>query len=370
MMRKVRVGVLFGGQSGEHEVSLVSARAIMDGLDPEKYDVTPIGITRQGGWIIAADAHARLLAQADPSKLPGGSIGAVIPSPAVADDREPTDPVSLIVAGEHSPLRTVDVVFPVLHGPMGEDGTVQGLLELIGVPYVGCGVLASAVGMDKAMTKVAFAGAGLPVLPWLLIRRREWEHEPQRVLDWIESRLHYPMFVKPANLGSSVGISKVTDRATLEQGIAEAVSYDRRIIVEQGIPAREIEVSVLGNDEPEASVPGEVIPSGEWYDYAAKYLSGSSQIIIPAPITLELAAQVRALAVQAFKAIDGAGLARVDFLLNRETGDLYLNEINTMPGFTPVSMYAMMWDASGLPYAHLLDRLIDLALERHAKGRA
>ncbi len=370
MTHKVRVGVLFGGQSGEHEVSLVSARAIMDGLDPEKYDVTPIGITKQGRWIIAADAHARLLAQADPSKLPGGSISATTTASAGVGDQETTDPGTLIVAGEYSPLKTLDVIFPVLHGPMGEDGTVQGLLELIGVPYVGCGVLASAVGMDKAMTKVAFAGAGLPVLPWVLVRRREWKHEPQRMLDWIESRLHYPVFVKPANLGSSVGISKVTDRAALERGIAEAASYDRRIIVEQGIPAREIEVSVLGNDEPEASVPGEVVPSGEWYDYAAKYLSGSSQILIPAPITLELAARVRTLAVQAFKAIDGAGLARVDFLLNRETGDLYLNEINTMPGFTPVSMYAMMWDASGLPYPSLLDRLIDLALERHAKGRA
>lgn len=370
MTHKVRVGVLFGGQSGEHEVSLVSARAIMDGLDPEKYDVTPIGITKQGRWIIAADAHTRLLVQADPSKLPGGSVGAITPESASIDDRDTTDPVTLIVAGEHSPLKTFDVIFPVLHGPMGEDGTVQGLLELIGVPYVGCGVLASAVGMDKAMTKVAFSGAGLPVLPWLLVRRHEWEREPQRVLDWIESRLHYPMFVKPANLGSSVGVSKVIDRTTLAQGVAEAASYDRRIIIEQGIPAREIEVSVLGNDDPEASVPGEVIPSGEWYDYTAKYLSGSSQILIPAPITLELAAQVRTLAVQAFKAIDGAGLARVDFLLNRETGDLYLNEINTMPGFTPVSMYAMMWDASGLPYTQLLDRLIDLARERHTKGRA
>lgn len=366
MKRKVRVGVLFGGQSGEHEVSLISARAIMDGLDPEVYDVVPIGITKQGRWIIASDAYARLLAQADSSKLPGGS-SAVIESVIAADvpDQEATDPLTLIVAGSQSPLSTLDVIFPVLHGPMGEDGTVQGLLELIGLPYVGCGVLASAVGMDKAMSKVAFSGAGLPVLPWVLIRRHEWEREPVQVLDWVEQRLRYPMFVKPANLGSSVGVSKVTDRASLERGIAEAAAYDRRIIVEEGIPAREIEVSVLGNDEPEASVPGEVVPSGEWYDYEAKYLSGSSQILIPAPITLELAARVRSLAVQAFRSIDGAGLARVDFLLNRETGDLYINEVNTMPGFTPVSMYAMMWEASGLSYPHLLDRLIALALERH-----
>lgn len=369
MTRKVRVGVLFGGQSGEHEVSLVSARAIMDGLDPEKYEVTPIGITKQGRWIIAPDAHARLLVQADPSKLPGGSPASDIPVAAGVSDQETTDPLALMVAGEQSPLRALDVIFPVLHGPMGEDGTVQGLLELMGVPYVGCGVLASAVGMDKAMTKVAFSGAGLPILPWLLIRRREWEREPVQVLDWIEQRLTYPMFVKPANLGSSVGVSKATDRAALERGIATAAAYDRRIVVEQGIPAREIEVSILGNDEPEASVPGEVVPSGEWYDYEAKYLSGASKILIPAPITLELAARVRTLAVQAFRAIDGAGLARVDFLLNRETGDLYLNEVNTMPGFTPVSMYAMMWEASGIPYAHLLDRLIELALERHRRDR-
>lgn len=369
MTRKVRVGVLFGGQSGEHEVSLVSARAIMDGLDPEKYEVTPIGITKQGRWIIAPDAHVRLLGQADPSKLPGGSLAPDVPVAGGVSDQETTDPLALMAAGAQSPLRALDVVFPVLHGPMGEDGTVQGLLELMEIPYVGCGVLASAVGMDKAMTKVAFSGAGLPVLPWLLIRRREWEREPTRVLDWVEQRLTYPMFVKPANLGSSVGVSKATDRAALERGIAIAAAYDRRIVVEQGIPAREIEVSILGNDEPEASVPGEVVPSGEWYDYEAKYLSGASKILIPAPITLELAARVRALAVQAFRAIDGAGLARVDFLLNRETGDLYLNEVNTMPGFTPVSMYAMMWEASGIPYAQLLDRLIELALERHGRHR-
>ncbi|ABU57189.1 D-alanine--D-alanine ligase family protein [Roseiflexus castenholzii] len=369
MTRKVRVGVLFGGQSGEHEVSLVSARAVMDGLDPERYDVTPIGITKHGRWIIAPDAHTRLLAQADPAKLPGGSSAGAADAADGVDDVETTDPLTLMVAGEQSPLKTLDVVFPVLHGPMGEDGTVQGLLELMEIPYVGCGVMASAVGMDKAMTKVAFSGAGLPVLPWLLIRRREWEREPAHVLDWVEQRLTYPMFVKPANLGSSVGISKVTGRAALARGIAEAAAYDRRIVVEQGIPAREIEVSILGNNEPEASVPGEVVPSGEWYDYEAKYLSGASKILIPAPITLELAARVRRLAVQAFKAIDGAGLARVDFLLNRETGDLYLNEINTMPGFTPVSMYAMMWEASGLPYTQLLDRLIELALERRGRGR-
>jgi len=373
MTPKLRVGVLFGGQSGEHEVSLVSARAVLDGLDRAKYDVVPIGITKHGHWIAAADAHARLIAAADPVKLPGGTgtpIADTAPTPDMTGQQTVT-PFEMVIADSHaSVLGALDVIFPVLHGPRGEDGTVQGLLELAGVPYVGCGVMASAVGMDKAMMKSAFAGAGLPLLPWLLIRRAEWEREPAHVLDWIESRLTYPMFVKPANLGSSVGISKAIDRATLEHGLTEAAGYDRRIVVEQGIPAREIEVSVLGNDAPEASVPGEVIPSGEWYDYEAKYLSGASQILIPAPISLELAAQVRTLAVQAFKAIDGAGLARVDFLLHRDTGELYLNEVNTMPGFTPVSMYARMWEASGLSYPELLDRLIMLALERFTGQRS
>lgn len=364
MTRKLRVGVLFGGQSGEHEVSLVSARAVLEGLDPARYEILPIGITKQGRWIAAADAHARLIAQADAAKLPGGDS---IPAAAQAGitTQEAAGAFEMIAAGaDSSAIGGLDVLFPVLHGPMGEDGTVQGLLTLAGVPYVGCGVMASAVGMDKAMMKAAFAGAGLPLLPWALVRRVDWEHEPERILDWIESHLTFPVFVKPANLGSSVGISKAADRAALAQGLAVAAGFDRRIVVEQGIPAREIEVSVLGNDEPEASVPGEVVPSGEWYDYDAKYLSGASQILIPAPISLELATQVRTLAVQAFKAIDGAGLARVDFLLNRETGQLFLNEVNTMPGFTPVSMYARMWEASGMTYAELLDRLIELALER------
>jgi len=259
------------------------------------------------------------------------------------------------------------VVFPVLHGPMGEDGTVQGLMELAGMPYVGCGVLAAAVGMDKAMMKAAFAAAGLPIVPWLLARRTDWRHGPEHVAEQVEAQLRYPMFVKPANMGSSVGITKATDRATLLAGLAEAARYDRRIVIEQGINAREIEISVLGNDDVQASVPGEIVPSNEWYDYEAKYLGGESEIRIPAPIPPELAQQVRDLAIRAFKAIDGAGLARVDFLLDRDTGELYLNEANTMPGFTPISMYAKMWEASGLPYSKLLDRLIELAIERHRK---
>ncbi|MEO7912382.1 MAG: D-alanine--D-alanine ligase family protein, partial [Roseiflexaceae bacterium] len=262
---------------------------------------------------------------------------------------------------------SIDVVFPVLHGPMGEDGTVQGLLELAGVPYVGCGVLASAVGLDKAMMKAAFSVAGLPQVPWLLIRRAAWQADSAAEIERIEAQLTYPVFVKPANMGSSVGITRATDRATLAQGLEEAARYDRRIVVEQGINAREIEVSVLGNDAPEASVAGEIVPSNEWYDYEAKYLGDESKILIPAPISDTLAEQVRQMATQAFKAIDGAGLARVDFLLDRDSAVLYLNEANTMPGFTPVSMYAKMWAASGLAYGSLLDRLIELAIERHTK---
>jgi D-alanine-D-alanine ligase len=250
---------------------------------------------------------------------------------------------------------------------MGEDGTVQGLLELAGVPYVGCGVLASAVGLDKAMMKAAFAAAALPLVPWQYVRRADWQRDAAREVARIEAGLRYPMFVKPANMGSSVGITKAADRAALERGLHEAAGYDRRIVVEQGIDAREIEVSILGNDDPIASVPGEIVPSNDWYDYQAKYLGGESRILIPAPIAPALAEQVRAMGVQAFKAIDGAGLARVDFLLDRATETLYLNEVNTMPGFTSVSMYAKMWEASGLSYSALLDRLIELALERHIK---
>src|SRR5215212_8117970 len=364
MADKIRIGVLFGGQSGEHEVSLVSAGAVMDALDRTKYEIVPIGITKQGRWIAGDSALPALAASADPKKLPVSSQQSAAgsqPAPDIA--RETTE--MLLPTGDWRLHAGIDVVFPVLHGPMGEDGTVQGLLELAGVPYVGCGVLASAVGLDKAMMKAAFSAAGLPQVPWLLIRRAEWQADSAGEIERIEAQLRYPMFVKPANMGSSVGITRATDQATLAQGLDEAARYDRRIVVEQGINAREIEVSVLGNDEPQASVAGEIVPSNEWYDYAAKYLGGESKILIPAPISDALAEQVRRMAIQAFTAIDGAGLARVDFLLDRANEALYLNEANTMPGFTPVSMYAKMWAASGLAYGPLLDRLIELALERH-----
>jgi D-alanine-D-alanine ligase len=370
MADKIRIGVLFGGQSGEHEVSLVSASAVMDALDRTKYSIVPIGITKQGRWMAGDNALAALTALADPKLLPT-SAELKMQNEELKNSSEQSEARKTALAMIDSQFAIlnsqfpIDVIFPVLHGPMGEDGTVQGLLELAGVPYVGCGVLASAVGLDKAMMKAAFSAAGLPQVPWLLIRRAAWQADRAGEIARIEARLSYPVFVKPANMGSSVGITRATDRATLAQGLDEAARYDRRIVAEQGINAREIEVSVLGNDEPQASVAGEIVPSNEWYDYQAKYLGGESKILIPAPISDALAERVRQMAIQAFKAIDGAGLARVDFLLDRESAALYLNEANTMPGFTPVSMYAKMWAASGLSYGALLDRLIELALERH-----
>ena len=364
MTNKIRVGVLFGGQSGEHEVSLVSAQAVMQGFDREKYDVVPIGITKDGRWLVGCSSLAALMEAADPKLLPGGGQQSAVSSQQPAGDVEATREM-MLPTGDWRLRSGIDVVFPVLHGPMGEDGTVQGLLELAGVPYVGCGVLASSVGMDKAMMKAAFDAADLPQVPWLLVRRADWRGDRESVIRRIEAGLRYPVFVKPANMGSSVGITKAADRAALAHGLETAAGYDRRIVVEQGISAREIEVSVLGNDAPEASVPGEIVPSNEWYDYEAKYLGGESKIVIPAPVSDALAEQVREMAVRAFKAIDGAGLARIDFLLDRDTEALYLNEANTMPGFTPVSMYAKMWQATGLSYGALLNRLIELAIERH-----
>src|SRR5262245_60199248 len=373
MSNKIRIGVLFGGQSGEHEVSLTSARAVMAALDRDKYDVLPSGITKQGRWIAGDHAIPALEAMADVNLLPGGPTESKIENEELRKSTEQVTRESTALAAIDSQFSilnsqfSIDVVFPVLHGPMGEDGTLQGLLELAGAPYVGCGVLASSVGMDKAMMKAAFAAAGLPQVPWLLVRRVDWERDGERTLAQIETGLRYPIFVKPANLGSSVGITKATDRDSLQRGLREAAGYDRRIVVEQGVDAREIEVSILGNDDPVASVVGEIVPSNEWYDYHAKYLGGESRIIIPAPIEPEVAEQVGEMGIRAFKAIDGSGMARVDFLLDRGNGTLYLNEVNTMPGFTSVSMYAKMWEASGLSYSALLDRLIELALERHTK---
>lgn len=361
-----RVAVVFGGQSSEHEVSLVSGHAVMQALDPTKYHVIPIGITRDGTWIAGPDALPALIAEANTARIPAGVEWVFQPPPLYALDVE-----SYWMTGETQfswhpasffMVLGIDVVFPVLHGPMGEDGTIQGLLATADIAYVGCGVAASAVGMDKAMTKAACAAAGIPQLPWHLVQRAAWQQDAEQVYRQIEQCLAYPVFVKPANMGSSIGISKAQNRDELAQACAVAAHYDRRIVVEQGINAREIEVSILGNDQPEASVPGEIVPSDAWYTYEAKYLSGQSLLHIPAPIEPSLAEEVQSLACRAFTAIDGSGLARVDFLLDRDTGQIWFNEINTMPGFTPISMYSKLWEASGVSYTHLVDRLIELAL--------
>lgn len=354
-----RVGVLFGGRSAEHDVSLASARAVMDNLEGE-FDVVPIGITRDGRWLAGGDPWLAL-SEGDEGVEP------------VTLTPDPSEGRALLRLhpheGESPRITDIDVIFPVLHGTYGEDGTVQGLLELADVPYVGCGVLASAVGMDKAVMKALFRAAGLPVLPYVTFLRREWDSKPERVVALIEGALHYPVFVKPANLGSSVGITKVKTAANLPAALDVAASYDRKIVVEQGIDAREIEISVLGNDDVAVSIPGEVVPSNEWYDYAAKYLDGESDIIIPAPIAAGQIGEVQRLAVEAYRAVDASGLSRVDFLMDRNTGQLWLNEVNTLPGFTPISMYAKMWAASGVSYRELCRRLVQLAVERHAEQR-
>ena len=353
MSHKIRVGVVFGGRSGEHEVSLASARSIMTVMDRDKYDIVPIGIARDGRWLTNGDPM---------TALAGGEQTATL-----SDPQDPTAGRELVPGATGGRFPPLDVIFPVLHGPYGEDGTVQGLLELAGVPYVGCGVLASSLAMDKIASKEVFIARGLPVAPYRAIKRKQWEADRATVTADLETTLGYPMFVKPANLGSSIGVGQARDRDELETALADAARYDRKLLVEAAVPnAREIECSVLGNDDPLASAPGEVVPSNEFYDYAAKYLDGRSELRIPAPISAALTAQVRELAVQAFLALDGAGLARVDFLLNDLTGKLYLNEVNTMPGFTSISMYPRLWAASGISYDELITRLIDLALERHA----
>ena len=362
MARKIRVGVIFGGRSGEHEVSLASARSVMSAMDKEKYEIVPIGITKEGRWIASGDP---LMA------LEAGNAGVSQPVALLGDPSrrglmrlEDTEQ-----AVKATRLAELDVVFPVLHGPYGEDGTVQGLLELAGIPYVGAGVIGSALGLDKAVFKDVMLAHGLPITDYLLVKRKEWETVPEEVMDRVEAALGYPVFTKPANLGSSVGIRKCHDREELTRGLTEAARYDRKLLVEAAVPAaREIEVSVLGNDDPIASVPGEIIPSREFYSYEAKYIDHgdeASGLLIPAPISPEMTERVRDLAVQAYKAIDCAGMARADFLLSDETGELYVSELNTIPGFTTISMYPKLWEASGIPYPELIERLIDLAIERY-----
>jgi D-alanine-D-alanine ligase len=374
MKRRLRIGVIFGGRSGEHEVSLASARSVMGVLDPDRYEVVPIGITHAGRWLTTGDPMAVLAAggletDAPPAAVQASGTGEAPQSKALARPLPGAGGRELVPGATGSTFPKLDVIFPVLHGPYGEDGTIQGLLELAGVPYVGCGVLASSLGMDKLASKYIFIAHGLPQTPFREVQRLRWEAAPEQVMLELETEMPggYPMFVKPANLGSSIGIAKARSRIELHAALDDAARYDRRLIVEAAVPnAREIECAVLGNDDPIASVPGEVVPCNEFYDYSAKYLEDRSQLLIPAPIPVETAARVRDLAVRAFKAIDGAGLARADFLLNGATGELFLNELNTMPGFTSISMYPKLWEASGIAYAELIDRLVDLAMERHA----
>jgi D-alanine-D-alanine ligase len=377
-VKRLRVGVLYGGRSGEHEVSLASAASVFANLDRTRYEPVPIRIEKDGRWAIADRPPAVMIAGEviEQSRLEA--------SRPMREGREvhfvarPSDETILSIdrsRGRDSEVPeaivtglSLDVIFPMLHGPYGEDGTIQGLLELANVPYVGAGVLASAVGMDKAVMKILFAARGLPVCAYTVILRHEWEADPDTLTVGLERELQYPMFVKPANLGSSVGISKAKDRASLRDAMALAGSFDRKIVIEAAVPnAREIECAVLGNDSPEASVPGEILPSREFYDYESKYLDEGSKSVIPADLPKKTADQVRKLSIEAFKAIDGAGMSRVDFLLARDTGKLYVNEVNTIPGFTTISMFAKLWSASGVEYPVLLDRLIALALARHAE---
>jgi D-alanine-D-alanine ligase len=384
-MKKIRVGVLFGGRSGEHEISLLSAASVLEAIDKNKYEVVPIGITKDGRWVTSLHAETLLrgkkaevqhLRAGDPQAtstaavLASGNDVIVPPVPEATDmepfqsDRPASGPESI----------QVDVIFPVLHGTFGEDGTIQGLLELADIAYVGAGVLGSAAGMDKDVMKRLFREAGLPIVGHVTVLRRDWERDAKSVQRQMERALRYPVFVKPANLGSSVGISKVHNRGELAPAMDAAAAYDRKIIIEQGIgglrgKAREIECSVLGNDAPEASLPGEIIPGKEFYDYAAKYLEEGSQTVIPAKLTRSETKKVQQMAIGAFRAVDCCGLARVDFLMDPKTKKIYVNEINTMPGFTSISMYPKMWAASGLKYPDLIDRMIQLGMERHQEKK-
>jgi D-alanine-D-alanine ligase len=368
--QRICVGVLFGGRSGEHEVSLASARSILNQIDRDKYEVLPIGVTKQGEWIVGGNPLETLSAGLSEDSTPATLLAD--PSRSGLWNLRP-------VAGREAEERAItavrqsrlDVVFPVLHGTYGEDGTVQGLLELAGVPYVGSGVLASALAMDKAVANDVFRAHGLPVAPYIVVKRKMWEQRPMQMVERVEAALSYPVFVKPANLGSSVGISKAHGRDELPRAVDLAARYDRKLVIQQGIDAREIEVSVLGNDDPIASIPGEVIPSREFYDYQAKYIDEDSELVIPAPLDEETTAGVREMAVMAYQALDCAGLARADFLLEKPTGKLWVNELNTIPGFTQISMYPKLWEATGISYAELIDRLIGLAIERSEdRGRS
>ena len=365
MTSKIRLGVIFGGRSGEHEVSVRSARSVIEAADGEKYEVVPIAITKEGRWLSPAES-AGLLPEETRGLLPEAVSGAGEALTIVGD---PSRKGLLRLESDGTTAQRLDVVFPVMHGPYGEDGTIQGLLEMAGIPYVGCGVLASSCGMDKVTMKALFRQAGLPVCKYVWFLRPEWEREPSAVLERVEGGVGFPCFIKPANLGSSVGISRAADAESLAAAIDLAARYDRKVIAEEGLDAREIECAVLGNDEPEASLPGEYVVHDErakFLDYTEKYSStGHVEFVVPAPVPKRLARRIQALAVRAFKAVDGAGFARVDFFLLRDTNKLLVNELNTIPGLTDVSGFPKMWDASGLPFSSVIDRLVELAFERH-----
>jgi D-alanine-D-alanine ligase len=384
-VKKLRVGVLFGGRSGEHEVSLLSAASVMQSIDRTKYEVVPIGITKQGLWL--TDLHAEQLIKGEfvaghrNKNLRAGDPAATSSAAVLAKGEAvlvPPMPCENSIVPFETPRNhdsprpiAVDVIFPVLHGTFGEDGTLQGLLELADIAYVGSGVLGSAAGMDKDIMKRLFCDSRLPLVKHLTVLRSEWEGQPKKIEKAVDSALKYPVFVKPANLGSSVGISKAHDASELPAAMNEAARYDRKIIIEQGVggkrhKAREIECAVLGNDDPVASICGEVIPAKEFYDYNAKYIDSGSELLIPARLDHTQVRQIQEMAIRAFQSCECSGLARVDFLMDPVTGHFYLNEVNTMPGFTAISMYPKLWAATGIEYPALIDRLIQLALERHA----
>ena len=389
-MKKLRVGILFGGRSGEHEVSLLSAASVLEAIDKSKYEVVPIGITKEGRWVTALHAENLLrgksseenvrashLRAGDPQATTTAAVlaagdGIIVPPMPAAESLVPFESTAPAPLGAEAVQ--VDIIFPVLHGTFGEDGTIQGLLELADIAYVGAGVLGSAAGMDKDVMKRLFADAGLPLVRHVTVLRREWQNNASKICKLIESKLKYPVFVKPANLGSSVGISKVHGRGELPAAMDQAGGYDRKIIVEQGVggkrgKAREIECSVLGNDDAQASIAGEIIPGKEFYDYAAKYRDEGSELLIPAKLNKSQMKSVQQMAIAAFRAVDCSGLARVDFLMDPKSGKIYVNEINTMPGFTAISMYPKLWAASGVNYRQLIDRLIKLGVERHEEKK-
>src|ERR1700692_4666436 len=349
--KRLRIGVLFGGRSGEHEVSLASAASVIRGLDPDKYEAVPIGITKEGHWRIGAGAQKML-----PEVLRGGQ--------AVMMTADPTD-ASLVPLNGSGVGQHLDVIFPVMHGTFGEDGTIQGLLDLVGLPFVGAGVLGSAIGMDKDVAKRLLQVAKIPVVPWITVHRHDWEKNPKQIQKAIEKKFKYPVFVKPATLGSSVGMTKVHSRAELAPALSLAAEFALKILVERAMVAREIEVGVLGNSDPKASIPGEIVPHREFYDYAAKYLEEGTQVLIPAKLKKAEVKKVQSMAVTAFRVLELSGMARVDFFIEKRGGKIFLNEVNTIPGFTSISMYPKLLEANGIPFRELVSKLIDLALEQH-----